>query len=124
MNTDKQLRLVFSGLILLVMINFVALFLVFRNSSINETRTLEKIQLRMDTLSIKIEASQQQIDTVIRNIRKTLDLSRQLDEQIIDLSTGYEKDKAKAHKNLQNLKEQIQKENEQLQLLQHELKQL
>ncbi|MHC1706474.1 MAG: hypothetical protein AB9842_03010 [Bacteroidales bacterium] len=125
MNThNKQFRLLLSGFIILLLINLILLFLLFQNYNSDEIESLERIQLRMDSLDQRLENSRFRIDSVLTNINNTLDLSRQLDEQVIDLSTGYEKDKARALKKIQQLKEQIRQENIRLQNLQHELKSL
>lgn len=124
LNNANLTRLLLPAFIFLLFINLVTLYFVFRPVNSNEIKSLKRVQLQLDSLSARLDVSHRRIDTVLGNINHTLELSRQLDEQVITLSTGYEKDRVMARKKLQSLKEQIRNENEKLKSLQHELKQL
>ena len=122
--TNKQFRLLLSAFIILFLINLIGLFFLIRPANVNAIRNLEKIQLRIDSMDQRLVTSRAQLDSVLININKSLELSRQLDEQVIEISTGYQKDKAIARKQLQILKKRIEQENIKLQSLQNELKKL
>ena len=122
--TNKQFRLLLSAFIILFLINLIGLFFLIRPANVNAIRNLEKIQLRIDSMDQRLVTSRAQLDSVLININKSLELSRQLDEQVIEISTGYQKDKAIARKQLQILKKRIEQENIKLQTLQNELKKL
>ena len=124
MNSNKNFRLLLSGFILLLILNLALINYIIRPVNSNEIKSLNKINRRLDSITLRITLSHQRIDTVLGNINRSLELSRQLDEQVIDLSSAYEKDRVSARKKLEVLKEQMRKENEKLESLRNELKQL